>query len=1148
MAFAHLHTHTAFSLLDGEGTVKKILDRAKELGQTAMAITDHGCMFGVIDFYEYAKSIGIKPVLGCEVYVAARGHKDKVHELDSSNSHLILLAKNNIGYKNLMNIVSIGYVDGFYYKPRIDMEVLRENSEGIIALSACMIGVLSKRILAGDYDGAKNAALEFVDIFGKENYFIEIQDHGIYEQKHLNSDLIRLARELDLGIVATNDIHYVRREDAEYQDILMCIQMGKTVDDEDRMKMSTNEMYVKSEEEMQQLFSYIPEAIENTQKIADMCDVDIEFGKLHLPRFDLPEGYTSESYLRELCEKGLKNRYPNADDDICERLEYELSTIEKMRYVDYFLIVWDFIHFARQNGIMVGPGRGSAAGSIVSYCLEITNIDPIKYDLIFERFLNPERVTMPDIDIDFCYERRGEVIDYVIKKYGADRVAQIVTFGTMAARLAIRDTGRALDMPYGFVDNVAKQIPNELNITIEKALSANLQLKQMYDADPQVKRLIDVSAELEGLPRHTSTHAAGVVITREPVQTYVPLSRNEDVVTTQFTMTTIERLGLLKMDFLGLRTLTVIRDAVENIRRTKGIEINMDTVDMTDPETYAMISRGDTDGVFQLESGGMKEFMKELKPSTIEDIIAGISLYRPGPMDSIPQYVANKNSEGQIKYKHPLLENILDVTYGCIVYQEQVMQIVRELGGYSLGRADLVRRAMSKKKTDVMEQERKNFVYGVKNEDGTYEVEGAIRRGINEKTAVAIFDEMMDFAKYAFNKSHAAAYAFVSYQTAWLKCHYPTEFYAAVLTSVLDKSTQITKYINSAKKQGIRLLPPDINKSSSTFVPDGRDIRFGMAAIKNVGAAFVNDVTAEREKNGDFKSFTDFCHRMANKRLNKRLVESMIKSGVFDSLDLKRSVLLSVYESVIESAIREEKIAVEGQMDLFGMFEEENIESTDNFMDMPELIRDEFLNYEKEYLGVYVSGHPLDEYREKLENVSSDTILDISDDEDGKYFSDMKVKIGGMISKRRDQLTKRGELMCYLVFEDLTGEIEVLVFPSQVKRFESLLQEGTICVLSGNLDIQEDKPAKIRLEAIEPLENAVPAFKKLFIRLKSDEKSKFDEIRNLLNGTNGKIPVIIYYEDKNTSMQAPKSMWVNDESCVSGLKKIAGDDNVKSVK
>ncbi len=1147
MAFAHLHTHTAYSLLDGEGTVKKTLDRAKELGQTAMAITDHGCMFGVIEFYEYARSIGIKPVLGCEVYVAARTRFDKVHELDSSSAHLILLAKNNTGYKNLMKIVSTGYIEGFYYKPRIDMEVLRENSEGIIAMSACMIGVLSKKILSGDYEAAKKSALEFIDIFGKENYFIEIQDHGIYEQKRLNHELIRLARELDLKIAATNDIHYVKREDAEFQDVLMCIQMGKTVYDEDRMKMSTDQMYVKSEEEMRELFSYIPEAIENTQKIADMCNVEIEFGKLHLPKFDLPDGYTSESYLRELCLSGLEKRYPNASEEIRGRLEYELGTIESMGYVDYFLIVWDFIHFARQNGIKVGPGRGSAAGSIVSYCLEITNIDPIKYDLIFERFLNPERVTMPDIDIDFCYERRGEVIDYVIEKYGSDRVAQIVTFGTMAARLAIRDTGRALDMPYNFVDSVAKQIPNELNITIEKALKSNAQLRNMYDADVQVRRLIDFSSELEGLPRHTSTHAAGVVITRDPVQTYVPLSRNDNVITTQFTMTTIERLGLLKMDFLGLRTLTVIRDAAANIMHSCGIEIDTDELDMTDSEVYEMISRGDTDGVFQLESGGMQEFMKELKPSTIEDIIAGISLYRPGPMDSIPQYIANKNRQGNIKYKHPLLEGILNVTYGCIVYQEQVMQIVRELGGYSLGRADLVRRAMSKKKTDVMEQERKNFVYGVVGDDGTVEVEGAIKRGIDEKTAISIFDEMMDFAKYAFNKSHAAAYAFVSYQTAWLKCHYPTEFYAAVLTSVLDKSTQVTKYINSAKKQGIKLLPPDINKSFGTFVPDGRNIRFGLAAIKNVGSAFVDDVVKERRENGEFLSFTDFCRRMSGNKLNKRIAEAMIKSGVFDGMNLKRSVLLSVYETVIDSAVSDLKNAVEGQLDLFGMLDDVPDTSDDGFPDLPELPKRELLNYEKEYLGAYVSGHPLDGLEEEIALVSSTNILEILENENGRFAPDSKVSLGGMISKSRSQLTKRGEYMRYLSFEDLTGEIEVIVFPSQVRKLEGKLEEGNLCVISGNLDIREDGAAKVRLEKLESLADRMPSFDKLYIKTETESGEILERIKKVLRGRGGCIPVIIYCAETKQSKMAPRSMWVNDESCIEQLEKIVGEGNVKTV-
>lgn len=1147
MAFAHLHTHTAYSLLDGEGTVKKILDKAKELGQTAMAITDHGCMFGVIDFYEYAKSIGIKPVLGCEVYVAARGRKDKIHEFDSSSSHLILLAKNNEGYKNLMNIVSIGYVEGFYYRPRIDIETLRENCEGLIALSACMSGVLSKKILASDYAEAKAAAIEFTEIFGKENYFIEIQDHGIYEQKMLNRELIKLARELELGIVATNDIHYVKQSDAEFQDVLMCIQMGKTIYDEDRMKMSSDQMYVKSESEMNELFSYIPEALENTQKIAEMCNVEIEFGKLHLPKFDLPDGYTSYEYLTELCRKGLEKRYPDADDELKSRLDYELQTIEKMGYVDYFLIVWDFIRFARENKIMVGPGRGSAAGSLVSYCLEITNIDPIKYDLIFERFLNPERVTMPDIDIDFCYERRGEVIDYVNQKYGADKVAQIVTFGTMAAKLAIRDTGRALDMPYGFVDGVAKQIPNELNITIEKALESNNQLKAMYESDPQVKRLIDVSSELEGLPRHTSTHAAGVVITREPVQKYVPLSRNDDVITTQFTMTTIERLGLLKMDFLGLRTLTVIRDAVDNIKKTHGISVDMDNIDMNDPDTYKMISQGDTDGVFQLESAGMKEFMKELKPSSIEDIIAGISLYRPGPMDSIPQYIANKNS-GKIEYKHPLLENILNVTYGCIVYQEQVMQIVRELGGYSLGRADLVRRAMSKKKTEVMEQERKNFVYGIKDDDGKVLVEGAMSRGIDEKTAISIFDEMMDFAKYAFNKSHAAAYAFVSYQTAWLKCHYPTEFYAATLTSVLGQATKVTKYINSAKKQGIRLLPPDINKSFSSFVPDDKNIRFGLAAIKNVGAAFIDDMAEERRQNGEFLSFTEFCNRMADKKLNKRLVESMLKSGVFDSLNLTRATLMSVYERIIDSAVKDQKNAVSGQLDFFSMFEDESSNMLeDSFEKIPELEKREVLNMEKEYLGTYVSGHPLDGMEDLIARVSSTTVLDISENENGQYVSDLKVSLGGMISKRREQLTKRGELMLYLTFEDMSGEIEVIVFPSQVKRFGQYLNEESICLLTGNLDVQEEKPTKIRLESIMPLAQAAPKFSKLYLKLNSKDEEKFETVKELLKNKNGNIPVIIYYEDTKKSVQVPKSMWVFGESDIKELKTVLEEDCAKFV-
>ena len=850
MSFVHLHTHTAYSLLDGEGTIPKLMERAKELGQTAMAITDHGNMYGVIDFYECAKQNGIKPIIGCEVYVAARSRFDKVHELDSQSCHLILLAENDVGYHNLMKLVSAGFIEGFYYRPRIDMDILREHNEGIIALSACMSGVLSRQLLSGNYDEAKRRAQEFLDIFGRDRYFIEIQDHGIFEQKKLNRDLISIARELNIDIVATNDIHYTLKRDAEYQDVLMCIQMGKTVDDEDRMKMDCDQLYLKSEEEMTELFSYIPEALENTQKIADRCNVEIEFGKFHLPKFEIPNGLTAYEYLKQLVDRGMRERYPNADESVVSRMQYELDTISQMGYVDYFLIVWDFIHYAKSHGIPVGPGRGSAAGSVVAYCLHITDVDPIKYSLIFERFLNPERVSMPDIDIDFCYVRRGEVIDYVNRKYGSDNVAQIVTFGTMAARLAIRDVGRALNIPYGRVDEVAKQVPNELKMTIKKALTVNYKLKELYDSSAEIKKLIDTAIELEGLPRHTSTHAAGVVITSGGIGNFVPLQKNDDVITTQFTMTTIERLGLLKMDFLGLRTLTVIQDAVMHIKQAHGADVNIENLDMDDAAVYEMISRGETDGVFQLESGGMKQFMKELKPTSIEDIIAGISLYRPGPMDSIPMYVANKNNPSMVKYKHPMLEHILNMTYGCIVYQEQVMQIVRELGGYSLGRADLVRRAMSKKKADVMQKERQNFIYGT--DEGGVHVDGAVARGIDEKTAASIFDEMMDFASYAFNKSHAAAYAVVAYRTAWLKCHYPVEFFAALLTSFIDNASKISKYIEVVKRLGIEMLPPSINKSGKDFSVDNGCLRFGLAAVKNVGGAVVDEIAAERETGGEF--------------------------------------------------------------------------------------------------------------------------------------------------------------------------------------------------------------------------------------------------------------------------------------------------------
>ncbi len=1146
MAFTHLHTHTAYSLLDGEGTIKKLVDRAKELGQTSLAITDHGNMYGVIDFYEYAKEQGIQPILGCEVYVAARSRHDKVHEYDAQSYHLILLAENEEGYRNLMKIVSIGFVEGFYYRPRIDMEILRKYNKGLIALSACMAGVLSRQILSNNYEEAKRRAEEFIEIFGRDRYFIEIQDHGILEQQKLNRELIALAEELDLSLVATNDVHYVERKDAEYQDVLMCIQMGKTVNDEDRMKMSTDQLYLKSEEEMLELFPNHPEAIENAQRIADRCRVEIAFGELHLPKFEVPDGMTSKEYLRKLAEEGLRERYPDAEETVRERLEYELSTIEQMGYVDYFLIVWDFIHYARENGIMVGPGRGSAAGSVVSYCLHITNVDPIRYGLIFERFLNPERVSMPDIDIDFCYERRGEVIDYVNRKYGEEQVCQIVTFGTMAARLAVRDVGRALDIPYGIVDNVAKQIPMELKMTIEKALKVNYQLEELYKSDPQIQKLIDTAKELEGLPRHTSTHAAGVVITKEPVQNYVPLQKNDDVITTQFTMTTIERLGLLKMDFLGLRTLTVIRDAVEHIFRETGERIDIDALDFGDAPTYAMISSGETDGVFQLESGGMKQFMKELSPNSLEDIIAGISLYRPGPMDSIPTYVANKRNASMVRYKHPMLEHILDVTYGCIVYQEQVMQIVREMGGYSLGRADLVRRAMSKKKADVMEKERQNFIYGVE-EDGQV-VEGAVKRGVDEKIAASIFDEMMDFASYAFNKSHAAAYAVVAYQTAWLKCHHPVAFFAALLTSFIEHADKVTKYIAVIRGQGITVLPPDINRSGRQFSVEEGKIRFGMAAIKNVGGAVVDEIVAERETNGVFTGFKDFCQRMAGKKVNKRVVENLIRSGAFDSLGQKRSVLMSVYEKVLDGAITEQKSLMPGQMDMFSMMTDATPVG-DDFPDLPEFDEREILAMEKECIGMYISGHPLDRYREQILRCASAQIQEIHENEENRFNIGEKVRLAGIITKIRNQVTKKGEMMRYLELEDLSGSIEVLVFPSLLRKFESFLQVDKILVLEGNLDLAEEAPAKLRLESISPLPDKPAESKRLYLRLLSTEGEKEEKLKGILRQNKGEIPVLLHYADKKETMSAPESLWIQDApEVLELLELLLGKENVKLVK
>ena len=1146
MSFVHLHTHTAYSLLDGEGTIPKLIERAKELGQTAMAITDHGNMYGVIDFYECAKQNGIKPIIGCEVYVAARSRFDKVHDLDSQSCHLILLAENDVGYHNLMKLVSAGFIEGFYYRPRIDMDILREHNEGIIALSACMSGVLSRQLLSGNYDEAKRRAQEFLDIFGRDRYFIEIQDHGIFEQKKLNRDLISIARELNIDIVATNDIHYTLKRDAEYQDVLMCIQMGKTVDDEDRMKMDCDQLYLKSEEEMTELFSYIPEALENTQKIADRCNVEIEFGKFHLPKFEIPNGLTAYEYLKQLVDRGMRERYPNADESVVSRMQYELDTISQMGYVDYFLIVWDFIHYAKSHEIPVGPGRGSAAGSVVAYCLHITDVDPIKYSLIFERFLNPERVSMPDIDIDFCYVRRGEVIDYVNRKYGSDNVAQIVTFGTMAARLAIRDVGRALNIPYGRVDEVAKQVPNELKMTIKKALTVNYKLKELYDSSAEIKKLIDTAIELEGLPRHTSTHAAGVVITSGGIGNFVPLQKNDDVITTQFTMTTIERLGLLKMDFLGLRTLTVIQDAVMHIKQAHGADVNIENLDMDDAAVYEMISRGETDGVFQLESGGMKQFMKELKPTSIEDIIAGISLYRPGPMDSIPMYVANKNNPSMVKYKHPMLEHILNMTYGCIVYQEQVMQIVRELGGYSLGRADLVRRAMSKKKADVMQKERQNFIYGT--DEGGVHVDGAVARGIDEKTAASIFDEMMDFASYAFNKSHAAAYAVVAYRTAWLKCHYPVEFFAALLTSFIDNASKISKYIEVVKRLGIEMLPPSINKSGKDFSVDNGCLRFGLAAVKNVGGAVVDEIAAERETGGDFIGLTDFCKRMVSRKMNKRVVESLIKCGAFDEFGLKRAQLFRAYERVMDDAQYAAKNTMPGQLDMFSMMSGEAERNADNFEDCREFPETELLAMEKESIGMYVSGHPLDSKAAAVRAASTASISDIIENEDKRFNIGSQVTVSGIITKVRNQLTKKGDMMRYVEFEDLTASMEVIIFPGQLRRFADIAVEGSIVTISGNLDISDDAPPNLRLEDMRMLDETARKRARLYLRLDSTDTVVLNEVKRILKAESGDVSVVIKYSDNGQVVAAPKSMMVkrNDER-TEILKKLLGDENVRLV-
>ncbi|MDI3529310.1 MAG: polymerase subunit alpha [Thermoanaerobacter sp.] len=1144
--FVHLHVHSEYSLLDGSCRIKDLIAKTKELNMKAIAITDHGVMYGVIDFYKEAVAQGIKPIIGCEIYVAPRSMQDREYGIDNENYHLVLLAKDMTGYKNLMKIVTVASIEGFYYKPRVDREFLKEHSEGLIALSACLAGEVPSYILRGEYEKAKEAALFYDSIFGRGNFYLELQDHGILEQQKVNKELIRLSKETGIPLVATNDVHYLEKKDAKAHEVLLCIQTGKTIDDEDRMSFPTDEFYLKSPEEMENLFSCCKEAIENTEKIADMCNVEFEFNKTKLPKYDLPEGVDSYEYLRNLCYEGLYKRYKNPSKEVIERLDYELSVIEQMGYVDYFLIVWDFIKFAKDNGIMTGPGRGSAAGSLVAYTLGITNIDPIKYNLLFERFLNPERVSMPDIDSDFCYERRQEVIDYVVKKYGKDNVAQIITFGTMAARAVIRDVGRALNYPYAEVDVIAKMIPFELGMTIDKALSLNPELKARYENEEKVKQLIDISRSLEGLPRHASTHAAGVVISKEPLVNYVPLQKNEDSIVTQFPMTTLEELGLLKMDFLGLRTLTVIRDTIEMVKKNKGVIIDFDSMEYDDPKVYELISKGETEGVFQLESSGMKQFMTELKPKNLEDIIAGISLYRPGPMDQIPRYLANKNHPESIVYDHPLLKPILDVTYGCMVYQEQVMQIVRDVAGYSLGRSDLVRRAMAKKKMDVMEQERKNFIYGIVDEEGNVIVPGALRNGLDEATANKLFDEMLDFANYAFNKSHAAAYAVIAYQTAYLKRYYPVEFMAALLNSFVDNLDKIAFYVQVCKKMDIKVLPPDINESDSYFTVVEDKIRFGLSAVKNVGLNMTMEIVSEREKNGKFKSVVDFFERMQDSQLNKKAVESLIKAGAFSSFGVRRSQLLSAYDKLMENIKKNRNNNLNGQISLFGEVEQTHGVGFE-FPDLEEFPKSRLLSMEKETLGLYISGHPLEEYMEDIPKITNATTLDfkVSEEEmfQPKLQDNQEVVIAGVIATKKIKFTKNNNMMAFVTIEDLYGTVEVIVFPTVYEKYSSIIKEDNPVVVRGKVSLKEEEEPKILCDEIKPLSQAI--VKKLYLNLQ--DSTKIEIVKQILRKNPGNMPVVLKLNSKKL-LAANRDLWVNgSKELIKELHAVLGEENVKVV-
>ena len=1150
MAFTHLHVHTEYSLLDGSSKIKELTARAKELGMDSLAITDHGVMYGVIDFYRAAKEVGIKPILGCEVYVAPGSRFDRENTGGEDRYyHLVLLAENDQGYKNLMKIVSKGFVEGFYYKPRVDYEVLETYHEGVIALSACLAGEVQKYLARGMYEEAMRSAQRYEGIFGKNNFFLELQDHGLPEQKMVNQGLLRLSRDTGIELVATNDIHYTFAEDEKAHDILLCIQTGKKVADEDRMRYAGGQYYCKSEEEMQALFPYAREALENTHKIAERCNVEIEFGVTKLPKYEVPEGFDSWTYLNHLCREGFKTRYPKDDGTLSRRLDYELDVICTMGYVDYFLIVWDFINYARSKDIMVGPGRGSAAGSIVSYTLGITNIDPVRYNLLFERFLNPERVSMPDIDVDFCYERRQEVIDYVVEKYGKDQVVQIVTFGTLAAKGVIRDVGRVLDLPYAMCDSIAKMIPNDLGMTLDKAIAANPDLRKLYNEDAQVKYLIDMSKRLEGLPRHTSMHAAGVVIGSRSIDEFVPLSKAADgTITTQFTMTTIEELGLLKMDFLGLRTLTVIQNAVHLAEKDYGISIDIDHIDFDDKRVLESIGTGRTEGVFQLESGGMKSFMKELKPENLEDIIAGISLYRPGPMDFIPRYLKGKNDKSSITYECPQLEPILSPTYGCIVYQEQVMQIVRDLAGYTMGRSDLVRRAMSKKKTAVMEKERQNFVYGNEAEG----VKGCIANGIDEMTANHIYDEMIDFAKYAFNKSHAAAYAVVSYQTAYLKYYYPKEFMAALMSSVMENVSKFSEYIlNCRRMMNIAVLPPDINEGESGFSVSGGGIRYGLSAIKSVGKPVVDAILEERAKNGKFRTMEDFINRMTQREVNRRTLENFIKSGALDSLPGTRRQKMAVGPALLENKARERKNAFEGQLSLFDIAgEEEKKEFEVVFPDVGEYAKEELLAFEKDILGVYISGHPLDDYealwRKNITATAADFIVD-EETEEAVVKDGIKAVIGGLVTGKTVKTTRTGQLMAFITLEDLMGSVEVIVFPRDYENNRDLLTEDEKLFIRGRVSLGDEPVGKLVCEQVIPFD-AVPRQLWLQFEDMAGYQAAEAELMELLKSSEGNDQVVIYLKKERAKKMLPPNWNVMaDAGLLNRLYCKVGEKNVKVV-